>query len=264
MREREHAEVLRLCHLNPSIGSGTDELLSLKVLAIIPARGGSKGIPRKNLREVNGVPLVAHTIRAAQESKFVERTIVSTDDEEIAKVASHAGAEVPFMRPGELATDLATLDSVVDHVLDSLLAGEGYEPNAHMILQPTNPLRVARHIDEAVQLLVDRHAGSVVSVSPPSEHPAEMAVFDNGKIRFPCAAGAFESGIQRQAYEPYLFVNGAIYLTSTDAYRTQKKRLAEPVYPYIMDRIDGFDIDEPDDLLIADILMRNHPPKTTQ
>lgn len=227
------------------------------VLAIIPARGGSRGIPRKNLRKLNGVPMITYTIRAALQARLVERTVVSTDDDEIAQVAKQAGAEVPFLRPAELATDDATLDGVVDHVLTTLKARDGYEPSAHVILQPTNPMRTGQHIDEAIQLLNERHAASVIAVSEPAEHPAEMARFEDGAISFPYAPSPFDSGTQRQGYEPCLFINGAIYLTDTTAYREQGKRLAIPVVPYMIDRLDGIDIDSEEQLLVAELLMQH-------
>lgn len=141
------------------------------VLAIIPARGGSKGIPRKNLKLLAGQPLVRYAIEAAKGAKKIHRVIVSTDDEEIAKVSRGFGAETPFLRPQEYATDEASSVSVVLHVLDWLKRKENYSPEVVIFLPPTCPLRRSSQIDEAVELLQKSPVDSVVSVFEPNCHP---------------------------------------------------------------------------------------------
>jgi N-acylneuraminate cytidylyltransferase len=147
----------------------------VSVLALIPARGGSKGIPRKNVRMLAGKPLIAHTIGHALAARSVTRTIVSTDDEEIATTARAFGAEVPFMRPAELAADDSPdLDAFV-HALEWLRAEEGYEPELVVHLRPTNPVRRAELIDEATRLLAaDPTADSLRAVSRPAQTPYKM------------------------------------------------------------------------------------------
>ena len=146
-----------------------------KVLALIPARGGSKGVPGKNIRPLGGMPLVAHSILAAQQSAYIDRIIVSTDDEKIAAVAREYGAEVPFLRPKELAGDLTLDYPVFDHCLAWLDTKEGYRPDFVVHLRPTGPLRTARQIDESIELLM-RHpeADSVRSVHEPDKTPHKM------------------------------------------------------------------------------------------
>ena len=145
------------------------------ILAIIPARGGSKGILRKNLRLVAGLPLVVHSILAAKASRLIERTIVSTDDEEIAEVARSYGAEVPFLRPADLALDTTPDFPVFEHCLNWLEESEEYRPDIVVHLRPTGPLRTGLEIDEAVELL-ERHpeADSVRSVHEPDKSPYKM------------------------------------------------------------------------------------------
>jgi len=143
-----------------------------EVLALIPARGGSKGLPRKNVLPLAGKPLIVYSIETAQAADLVTRTIVSTDDEEIAAAAREAGAEVPFLRPAELAQDDSTDLEVFRHALEAL---EGYEPELVVHLRPTNPLRRPERVDEAIRaLLDDPEADSLRSVSWPKQTPYKM------------------------------------------------------------------------------------------
>lgn len=146
-----------------------------EVLAIIPARGGSKGIPRKNIRSFAGHPLIAYSIAAARQAETVSRVIVSTDDPEIAAVASEYGAEVPFLRPAELAQDQTVDLPVFQHALAWLIANEAYAPEIVVQLRPTSPVRPIRLVDEAVQLLLSRpEADSVRGVVPAGQNPYKM------------------------------------------------------------------------------------------
>ena len=146
-----------------------------EVLAIIPARGGSKGIPRKNIRSFAGHPLIAWSIAAAKQSHLVTRIIVSTDDEEIAVVARRLGAEVPFLRPSELAQDLSVDLPLFEHALSWLKEHEGYQPDILIQLRPTSPIRPIEMVDGAVQMLLDHpEAHSVRGVIPSGQNPYKM------------------------------------------------------------------------------------------
>jgi N-acylneuraminate cytidylyltransferase len=149
----------------------------LSVLALIPARGGSKGVPRKNIRPLAGLPLIAHTIRAAARCPSIDRIIVSTDDVEIARVARRFGADVPFLRPRALAQDQTTDAPVVKHCLDFLRKSERYQPDIIVFLRPTGPFRTTRQIESAIALLAaHRRADSVRSVNMPRKTPYKMWV----------------------------------------------------------------------------------------
>ncbi|MCG8685357.1 MAG: acylneuraminate cytidylyltransferase family protein, partial [Desulfobacterales bacterium] len=145
--------------------------MSKKVLGLIPARGGSKGIPRKNIRLLNGKPLLNYTVEAALKAASLDRVIVSTDDDEIAQVALKAGAEVPFMRPAEYATDTASSISVIKHALKWLKKNEGYRPDAVAFLAPTSPLRTTGQIDGTVDLLWNSKLDSAITICPVQDHP---------------------------------------------------------------------------------------------
>ena len=143
----------------------------MHVFGIIGARGGSKALPKKNIAPLGGKPLIAWTIEAAVRSRTITRTVVPTDDAEIAKAAERYGAEVPFRRPEELAEDATPGPAVVLHVVRWLDQHEGYRPDLVVYLQPTSPLRVPEDIDAAVALLVEREADAVVGVCPVQRHP---------------------------------------------------------------------------------------------
>lgn len=152
-----------------------DEHANKKILAIIPARGGSKRVPRKNIRLLGGKPLIAYTIEHAKQSKYINRVIVSTEDEEIAKVAKEWGAEVPFMRPEELAGDTIVDFPVFEHALNWLKENEGYEPDVVVQLRPTSPLRKVEDVDAAIALLfANPDADSVRTVLRAEPSPYKM------------------------------------------------------------------------------------------
>lgn len=202
-------------------------------LAIIPARGGSKGVPKKNIIDFCGKPLIAHTIEAAKKSSYLNRVVVTTDCDEIADVAMAYGAEV-IKRPEALATDTAkTIDAVV-HVLDQVQAKHT------VLLQPTSPLRQARHIDEAVKVYLEMNK-SVLSV-----HKTKSPYLTRDTHGQPLMSG--KSAQRRQDADTYYHVNGAIYINSHIDARTN---FNDNEQIYIMDERFGIDIDEPLDLEIA-------------
>jgi CMP-N,N'-diacetyllegionaminic acid synthase len=230
------------------------------VLGIVPARGGSKGIPRKNLALVAGRPLLAYTLDEARHSRRLDRVVLSTDDAEIAAFGRSGGVEVPFLRPAELASDAASVDAVVAHTLDWLLHADGYEPDAFVILHPTTPLRTATHIDEAIEALASCSADAVVGVSPPMEHPSDMVFFEEGRLRFLLPDAGYLAGVQRQGYPHCYFLNGAIYVTRTPAFHHTGTRFGRTTAPYVMDPLDSIDIDTTADLALAELLLQRRRP----
>ena len=151
-----------------------------KVLGLVLARGGSKRVPKKNIKNLRGKPLIAHTIDAAKDSKYLDRIVTSTDCDEIARVARLCGSEIPFLRPGDLADDAVTDFPVFTHALSWLLENENYKPDIVVQLRPTSPLRTANHIDQAIELLHQNpEADSVRTVIEPEQSPYKMYTINN-------------------------------------------------------------------------------------
>jgi CMP-N,N'-diacetyllegionaminic acid synthase len=222
------------------------------VLAVIPARAGSRGVPGKNLRVVAGRPLIAWTIAAARNTPAIDRAIVSTDSSEIADVARAWGAEVPFLRPRELALDdTPGLDPVL-HVLETLDRLEAYRPDFVMLLQPTSPLRTAADIESAIGF-ARAGADSVVSVSPVAQHPAWMKRVADGYLD---DWSATDLQSTRQQLEPLFVLNGAIYLARTATLVARRSFYGERTRAYVMPPERSIDIDSPWDLHLADLALR--------
>jgi len=186
----------------------------MRILGVIPARGGSKGVPRKNIRALGGKPLIAYTIEAAAASKRPTRTIVSTEDEEIARVAREVGGDVPFVRPAKLSTDEAKAIPVIQHALSAVEEQENGTPyDGVMMLQPTTPFRTSEDIDAAVDLLETTGADSVISVvDVGGHHPARMKYIEGNRLIDPPFCEEYENQ-PRQELSPMYIRNGAIYLT---------------------------------------------------
>ncbi|KRE22284.1 acylneuraminate cytidylyltransferase family protein [Paenibacillus sp. Soil522] len=223
------------------------------VLGITLARGGSKRLPHKNIKKLHSIPLIEYTIKAAKLSKHINRYMISTDDQEIAQVAIAAGADVPFLRPSHLAEDHSTTIDVCLHVLNEYQIREGYDPDIIVLLQPTSPLRTEKHIDEALNLLEQKNADSVISVCPIeySLHSI-MNMKQEGTITpyFPNSISKqFETNIN--VFRP----NGAIYAVKTNYLKTKKSFYSEKTYPYIMSPSQSIDIDTELDFQIASFLM---------
>lgn len=221
------------------------------VVAIIPARGGSKGIPRKNLALVGGVPLVARTVVAARQAAYVERTIVSTDDEEIGAVAEAAGAEV-IKRPADLAQDESSSELSLLHALQFIEKEDGVVPELTLLAQCTSPLTSSSDIDEAIRKLVDSDADSCFSATR-FEH--FVWCFDQDGM----AHGINHDPSvrqRRQDRELQVKENGAIYVMRTTGLRKSGHRFFGKIVAHLMARETGFEIDEPVDLVIADGLVR--------
>lgn len=215
------------------------------VLAVIPARAGSKGLPGKNLADLGGQPLIGWTIAAARGALCVGRVVVSTDGADIIAAAQALGAEVPFRRDAALATDTAsTLDVVLD-VLDRL---PGYDYVA--VLQPTSPLRTAAHIDAAFAQMQAAGAASVVSVCEAEEPPYWMyGMGPQGRLRK--LIDTPEGVTRRQDLPPSYLLNGAIYLSSVARLRRMRSFVDEMTLGYVMARVTSLDIDMPEDLALA-------------
>ena len=219
------------------------------VLAIIPARGGSKGLPRKNVLPVCGLPLIAWTVRAALGASCIVRTVVSTDDDEIADVARQAGAEVPFRRPAELATDTATSADVVAHVLESLC----WQGPA-VLLQPTTPLRTAGDIDAAHTLWRNSGAPSCVSVCEVVESPWLMFSIDGSGVLQRLLQEPL-GGLRRQDLPRAFILNGVLYFVEGARFLQDRQFLHPETVGYTMPACRSVDIDTAADMAEAERLM---------
>ena len=222
----------------------------MSVLAIIPARGGSKRLPGKNIRNLAGKPMIAWTIEAALQANCIDRVIVSTDCTEIAKVAREYGAEVPFLRPTNISGDQATTEEVIQYTLAAI---GGYSRFSHVaILQPTSPLRKAYHIDEAWYLLNEKEAHAIVSVTP-CEHPPEWSnVLPPNHCMNEFISNA--AGTKAQNYR----LNGAIYLLNINLTREMKKLYSSHCFAYIMKQHDSVDIDTLIDFEFSEFLLKRN------
>ena len=222
---------------------------------MIPARGGSKGIPRKNLAPLAGRPLIAHTIDAARASERLTRLIVSTDDDEIAGVARDLGADVPFLRPVRLAADDTPMIDVLQDALRTLREHEAYETDVLVLLQPTSPFRRAEHIDAAVDLLISSGADAVVSVVavPHQFTPSSLMTIRGGSL-VPWQDGALPS---RRQDKPELFArNGPAVLAVRPRVLTDHGTLfGENTRALVMPRDKSLDIDDAFDLQLAELLI---------
>ncbi|MGE5628576.1 MAG: cytidylyltransferase domain-containing protein [Solirubrobacterales bacterium] len=228
--------------------------MDIKVLALIPARGGSKGIPRKNIKEINGEPLISYSISEAKKSKYLQRILVSTEDKEIAYISSKYGAEVPFLRPKELAMDQTPGMDPVVHCINWLKENEGYVPDYVCLLQCTSPFRTVDHIDEAIKLLMDKKGDSIVSVCESEISPYWMKKVENGILKDFITEGPFYA--RRQDAPDIYRLNGAIYITRTDLLLKNKSWYTENTLAYIMDERSSIDIDNMIDFKFAEFLMK--------
>lgn len=233
-----------------------------EILAIIPARGGSKSIQRKNIKPLLGLPLIAYTIREAQKSQYITRLIVSTDDEEIARIAHHYGAEVPFLRPAELALDHVTDLPVFQHCLIWLREHEGYQPEIVVHLRPTAPLRTSSHIDQGIELLLNSpQVDAVRSVCPAGQHPLKTwAIKDEWLKPFvPENVYDISEAYNRPRQQlPQAFIqNGSVDVVRTKVILDLNSMTGHRIKAFVMDELDSVNIDSPLDWALAEILMKS-------
>lgn len=220
-------------------------------LAVIPARGGSKGIPRKNIRPLAGKPLIAYNIEQALHSRYINRLVVSTDDAEIAAISRQYGAEV-IWRPPEISGDTASSESALLHTLDALEAAEGYVPDVLVFLQCTSPLTIAEDIDGVIQILLQEKADTALAVIPfhyflwRSENGDAAGINHHKSVR-----------PLRQQREPQYLETGAVYVMRVPEFRQKRHRFFGKTALYVMPSERRLEIDDPVDFQIAEVLMRS-------
>ena len=228
--------------------------MSAKFLALVLARGGSKGVPKKNIKFLNNKPLLAYTVEEAKKSGYLGRVVLSTDDHVIAVVGRQYGAEVPFMRPQELAGDQASSIDTIVHALNWLKANEGYEPDFTVLLQPTSPFRTVEHIDGAIEKLLSSGADSLVSLCAADYHPFWMKRIVNDMVVPFTNEGV--NIIRRQDLPEVYSLNGAIYIARTQQLMRDKTFYVGRTVPYVMSKESSLDIDDQLDWLVAEALMK--------
>lgn len=225
----------------------------MQVLGVIPVRSGSKRIPNKNIRNLGGKPLLAHTVEQAASSSVLDRCLVSSDDEEIAAVAREYGGDVPFLRPDSLATDTASSADVVAHALE-WIQEQGEEPTIVALLQVTTPFRTSTDIDESIEKLQESQATSLISVTE-YRIPPEWAfeTDDNGCLHSHFAKyDMWDDGPSRSQETTTLYhPNGAIFAADVDQFLRDPGFYKQPTIPYEIPAERSLDIDEPYDLELA-------------
>jgi len=238
--------------------------MKMEILAVIPARGGSKGIPRKNLVMLGDKPLVAHTICAALNSKFISRVVVSTEDDEIAEVSHRWGADIPFLRPAELAKDDVHSADVVWDTLKQL-SSLNYNPEIVIMMLPTAPLRLSWHVDEAIHMFSEEDCQSVIGVCELKQYLGQIRQIQHGYLRpiemsgdnnTSSIAQARLRNTQRQDQEPLYYPNGSIYVADTQTFLLNRSFHLPRTLPYLMPSTNGIDVDTPEDLELVEYLYK--------
>lgn len=221
----------------------------MKVLAIIPARGGSKGVPRKNILDINGKPLINYSVEVGVEAEkrgIIDKLVVSTDDEEIASVAKEAGADIPFMRPDYLSNDTAKSVDVMIHAYE-YFASQGVEYDTILLLQPTTPLRTVEDVKSALEIYEKTGAKSLISCYR-EEYICDLVSYHRDGDMAIALNEKHNSGVRRQELPDVYVRNGAIYITSVDYMMKEKKVFDEKPAMYVMPKDKSVNIDCMDDV----------------
>jgi len=222
-----------------------------KIIGIIPARGGSKGIPKKNIINIFGKPLIYYSIKEAKKSKLITDLIVSTDSEEIAKISRKLGADVPFLRPKKLATDKMQTLPVIRHSIKFMEELKKIKYDYMVLLQPTCPLRNSKDIDSALKKLIRSNFNSITSiVDVGANHPYRMKFIKNNRL-YNFVDQGFENMKPRQELKKVYIRNGSIYASNRETVMRNNCLISKKNMPYIMPHERSINIDSLDDLIIA-------------
>jgi len=223
-----------------------------KVLAVIPARGGSKRLPRKNIMNLNGKPMVAYTISAVRDAKSVTDWLVSSEDEEVIKVANDFGAPTPYVRPPELATDTVRNVDVVLHALQYMEQAKNITYDIIVLLQPTAPIRSSLHIDQAVEQLWSSDLPTLAAVKGPFQKrdPILKRVDNDGSLVSYC------NDADLDPREPFYIYNAALYAVKRDYFVREKRFTSDKQVPFVMDKYHSVDVDEYEDLIVAETYLK--------
>ncbi|MDC1036186.1 acylneuraminate cytidylyltransferase family protein [Alphaproteobacteria bacterium] len=228
-----------------------------KILAIIPARGGSKGLPKKNILPISGKPLIIWTIDRAKNSKYLDRTLVSTDCKEIAKVALDAGAEVPFLRPDEFSTDTSPTMEAIEHTVSWLESEQSMVYDYILLLEPTSPLREEYDIDNMIEILIEKSSNfdSIVSIGEVDEHPSIVKRIQGEQLAPFCRN--LPNTTRRQDNEPAYFPYGVGYLAKTETLLQERTFNAKRCTFYKIKKYQNYEIDDIYGFWCVENIMRN-------
>lgn len=230
-----------------------------KIIAIIPARGGSKGVPKKNIKNLNGKPLIAYTIEEAKKSKYIDRVIVSTENEEISKTSITYGAEIPYLRPKELAQDESPTVDCIIHMLKWLKENENYIPEYVCLLQCTSPLRDYKDIDCTIEKALKEEFDGAISVCEAEINPYWTNVFEGEKLK--CFLDEGKNITRRQDLPKVYRINGAVYIIKSDIFIKEKTFETDNITGYVMSNENSIDIDTLIDFKVAEFLMKEREIK---
>ena len=223
----------------------------MKVISIILARGGSKGLPNKNILKINNKPLISYSIKASLNSKYISKTIVSSDSQEIIDISKRCGAEI-LKRPEQLSGDEISSETVISNVLDNISNIDEYD--YLVLLQPTSPLRNEKHIDEAFKIVFDTQAYSLISCKKIDNAPLKAFMLDKNNYLRGISNNTYPF-MRRQDLPPLFMPNGAIYISRVNEFRKNLTLFSEKTMMYEMDNNSSIDIDNWDDLKIAESLI---------
>ena len=224
------------------------------ILAIIPARGGSKGLPGKNIKELHGKPLIGRSISQAPESKYIDEIFISTDSQEIANVAENCGVQVSSLRPAHLASDTASSMDFIEYTIN-LLEEQGKKFDYLILLEPTSPLRDVKDIDESIEMLIDHPtAKSVVGVcKSEGQHPISLTKINDG---FLVTYIERNKSVRRQELEELYFFEGTVYATSIEGFRQYRLFYHKECLAYIVPKWKSFEVDDFIDFTIIEAIMK--------
>ena len=229
----------------------------MKILGLIPARSGSKGIKNKNIKKFAGKPLITHSIETLKKINSVDRILVTTDSKKIADIAKKSGAEVPFLRPKKYAKDSTPMIDVIKHSVNYLSKRESYIPDLILLLQPTSPIRNARMISKSINLLKNSKATSVISVGEVKTHPF-LSFFKNGEFLKPLFP-QFENNTIRQKRKSVYFPTGSFYVFKTSNLLNYNSMYGPRIMPFIIKQKEfNIDIDDPFDWFIAELFFKKY------
>ncbi len=229
----------------------------MKILAIIPARGGSKGIKNKNIKKFAGKPLLSYAIKVAQSSKFINRIMVSTESEEIARVAKKYGAEVPFLRPMELAQDNSKVSDAIVHLLDNLRSNEGYEPDYIVLLQTTSPMREVNDVDGAIATLLEKQDNADAILSICRTEQLLFTLNETGCLQLVSSEEFLKTSNRQELPKTYKCDGSMVYVIKTKTFLEKKTFLPPRTLGYAIPRWRAVDLDDPEDFVVGELIYKN-------